>query len=256
MSQGFAGFLELLIGPPGGLILLMLAGFFMLQRHTRIGKRLIVTGIALLYLTSMPLLVNFLVSEMETPTTITKEDFSTPRAQAIVVLGSGRREYAPEFHLIDRKGDTLSAFELEFSRYAAWLARRTRLPILVSGGLADDDGPAEAVMMKDVLVQEFNQPVKWMETKSRNTYENAKFSAEKLLKDKIVRIYLVTDALSMKRAKWAFQQQGLEVIPAPTVFVGRPVLKLKNLLPSSRALTAFSYLFHEWVGNLWYHLRY
>ena len=256
MSQGFAGFLELLIGPPGGLILLMLAGLLMLQRHTRIGKGLIVTGIALLYLTSMPLLVNFLVTGMEVPTTITRQDFSTPRAQAIVVLGSGRREYAPEFHLNDRKGDTLSAFELEFTRYAAWLAKRTRLPILVSGGLADDDGPAEAVMMKDVLVQEFNQPVRWTETESCNTYENAKFSAEKLLKDKIASIYLVTDALSMKRAEWAFQQQGLKVIPAPTAFVGSSIISLKNLMPSSRALIAFSYLFHEWVGNLWYHLRY
>jgi uncharacterized SAM-binding protein YcdF (DUF218 family) len=256
VSQGFPGFLELLIGPPGGLLLIMLAGLLMLQGHARLGKWLIASGLVLFYLVCMPLMVNLLVAITETPTSITKADFNTPRAQAIVVLGAGRREDAPEYYLSHHWGDTVTDAGLERIRYAVWLAKRSHLPILVSGGLADEDGPAEAIMMKDVIEHEFNQPVKWVETKSRNTYENAKFSAKILLKDKVGSIYLATDALHMKRAVWAFQQQGLKVIPAPTAYNVDVAFSLKNLLPSSKALTTFSYLFHEWVGNIWYRIRY
>lgn len=256
MSQGFAGFLELVIGPPGGLLLLILAGLLLLQRHTRLGKWFIASGLVLFYLVCMPLIVNPLIAAMEVDTTINDMDFISPRAQAVVVLGASRNEQAPEYHIKSRQGDTVSATGLERIRYAVWLAKRTDLPILVSGGLADEDGPAEAIMMKDVIEQEFNQDVKWIETKSRNSYENARFSAKKLTEDNVKSIYLVVDALSMRRATWAFQQQGLKVIPAPTAFMGSTGITFKSFLPSSRALVAFSYLFHECVGYVWYQIRY
>src|SRR5258707_4562639 len=49
---------------------------------------------------------------------------------AIVILGAGRRVYAPEFG-----GETVDEFGLERVRYGAALARLTELPVLVSGRL-------------------------------------------------------------------------------------------------------------------------
>ena len=58
----------------------------------------------------------------------------------------------------------------------------------------------------------------WLQTESRNTYEDAVYSA-RLLKDKGVRrILLVTSAWHMPRSLGLFQAQGLEVVPLPVDF--------------------------------------
>ena len=68
----------------------------------------------------------------------------------------------------------------------ARLHGETGLPILASGG------DREAVVIKADLEKRFHTPVKWTEEASRNTEENAKFSAEILMKVKVRRIILVT----------------------------------------------------------------
>lgn len=258
MSQGLAGILEQLIGPPGGMILLILTGFFLLPKNQRIAKGFIASGVILLYIVSIPLSAQLFLKLFESPVTITTDDFLNPKAQAIVVLGGGRREYAPEYFFTHDQGDTVKDFTLERIRYAAWLSKRTKLPILVSGGLADEDGPAEAIMMKNVLQQEFGCEVNWAEIASRNTYENARFSTVKLKESGVKNIYLVTHALDMMRAKWSFEQQGLTVFPAPTVFLGEKEMNvsLSSFLPSAQAIYRNAHVFHESIGTIWYHIRY
>ena len=51
-------------------------------------------------------------------------------AQAVVVLGGGLRRDALEYG-----GDTLGTFTLERVRYGAHVAKRTGLPVLVTGGV-------------------------------------------------------------------------------------------------------------------------
>jgi uncharacterized SAM-binding protein YcdF (DUF218 family) len=96
------------------------------------------------------------------------DDFA---AQAIVVLGGSLRTVAPEYE----NQVTLSHYSLERIRYAAQLAKQTKLPLLVSGGkVFHSNIPPEAEIMTDVLNNEFNQAVRWQEKESRNTAENAK----------------------------------------------------------------------------------
>lgn len=258
MSLGFAGILEQLIGPPGGMILLILSGVLLLQKNQHVAKALIIAGLTILYLVSIPLISNIFLRIMETPVSMTKDDLINPKAQAIVVLGGGRREDVPEYSLVHDQGDTIKYYTLERIRYAAWLSKQTKLPILVSGGLADEDGLAEAIMMKNVLQQEFGCDVKWVEPDSRNTYENAQFSAVKLKESGVDKIYLVTHALHMSRAQWAFEQQGLLVLPSPTAYRGEKDMKmaLSSFLPSAQAIKSNALIFHEAVGNIWYRLRY
>jgi uncharacterized SAM-binding protein YcdF (DUF218 family) len=172
-------------------------------------------------------------------------------AQAIVILGGGVRRNASEFG-----GDTLGRLTLERVRYGALVARKTRLPVLVSGGSVFG-GPAEATLMKRVLQDEFNLEVRWTEARSRDTRSNAVESAAILLPAGIKRVILVTHGAHMPRASGEFASAGFEVTPAPTVIPGarltfeHPV----ELLPSMSALQGSYYALHELLGEVVRRLR-
>lgn len=253
--MGIGGLLEQLIGPPGGFILLSLLGLVLMRRHQRVGFYLTASGIALLTIASLPVTANTLLSWLEPETALTAKTLTQTDKppQAIVILGAGRRYDTPEF-----AGDTPNAMALERIRYGVWLARRTLLPVLVSGGLGDDEILPEAKMMKRLIETEYALPVRWAEKQSHTTYENAKYSTEILKAAGIESIYLVTHALHMKRSVMSFRQFGLTVHPAPTAFGGssQRALGLRTFLPSAKALNRTAQVFHEWVGIVWYWARY
>ncbi|WP_341648475.1 YdcF family protein [Thauera humireducens] len=100
-------------------------------------------------------------------------------------------------------------------RYGARLARTTGLPLLVSGGGIGNE-TAEAVLMKSALEEDFGLTVRWAEARSRDTRENALFSAQILREADVRHVLLVTHAMHMPRAQAAFESAGLIVTPAPT----------------------------------------
>lgn len=173
-------------------------------------------------------------------------------AQAIVVLGGGRHKAAIEYEQLD--SPTLTT--LGRLRYAAYLHRQTGLPILVTGGAPDGGAESEASVMARVLRQDFQVPVKWLEEASINSAQNAALSARLLREAGISRILLVTDALHMVRAQRVFAQQGLQVTAAPTYFHSHIALAPKDYIPGSNGFRLMHYAMHEWVGLLWYRLRY
>lgn len=259
MGFGIGGILEQLIGPPGGFIFLSLLGLVLIRHHRRVGVYLTASGLGLLYLASLPVTANLLMSGLEPNSSLTENLFvnaEAPKAdppQAIVILGAGRHYDTPEFG-----GDTPNAMALERIRYGVWLARRSLLPVLVTGGLGDDKYLPEAEMMKHVIETEYALPVRWAETQSHTTFENAKYSAQILKAEGIKSIYLVTHALHMKRSVMSFEQFGLIVHPAPTAFNSRSQrsLSLESFLPRAKALNRTAQAFHEWVGMVWYWFRF
>lgn len=253
MGQGIGGVLEQLLGPPGGMILLALLGLVLMTRYRRLGLGLTLTGLALLYVASLPVTAMVLLSSLEPANALTAQDLAAAdnSPQAIVILGAGRL-YAPELGQ-----ETVNANALQRVRYGAWLAKRTGLPLLTTGGLAHGGNPAEAVLMQQVLAREFAVPVRWVEGESRTTYENAQFTARILKAEGIDRIYLVTHALHMKRSLMSFAKFGLTAIPAPTAYEGRGwEIGVRSFLPKAEALFQVDQVFHEWVGMAWYWLRY
>ncbi len=71
-------------------------------------------------------------------------------------------------------------------------------------------------------------------------------------------MYLVTHFWHMPRSVAAFHAAGLEVVPAPMGFFGpkpshRGVLAV---LPRTEPLCFSGAALHEWVGRLWYRVRY
>ena len=233
---------------PFNLLILLGVGIFLLNRHPRIGKKLIVISWLALWILSTPFISGSLRQTLETTTPL-PPDHLPDNVDAIVVLGGGAYCQAPEYG-----DDTVSADALERLRYAAELHRRSGKPILVTGGkLANPT--AEAVFMKQTLEHDFHTPVQWTEERSRDTFENAYFSAEILLPQNVKRIFLITHAWHMPRAQAVFERAGLEVVPAPTKFTTSCRLTPLSFLPASFALSVSGDALHEWIGLLWYRLR-
>jgi len=240
--------IEALITPPSLSLLLILPGLFVLKSSKWWGRGLITIGIASLYLTSIPAFVNPITEHWISRYPMV--DLQTQDAQAIVVLGGGRREHADEYG-----GETVNRYAMERLRYAAWLHRQTGLPILVTGGsVYGDEKNSEAELMRRFLL-ELGVAPRWQEDRSRTTYENALYSVPMLKASQISRVLLVTHGVHMPRSVWSFEKMGMGVIPAPTVFHAYGSRGgIREYIPQARTLDRFAQILHEWLGLAWYRL--
>ncbi|MFP3873169.1 MAG: YdcF family protein [Thiohalophilus sp.] len=248
----FIRLIEALLMPPGLMILMMLLGTLIIGRLFITGKILIIGGFILLVAASLPAVSGNLLALLEQTAPITPAQLNPRQAQAIVILGGGRYADAPEYN----GRDTVSKHTLERLRYGARLHRQSNLPILVTGGNPYGHATAEGELMRRVLENEFRVPVKWVETASSNTWENARYSQQQLKREGITRIALVTHAWHMPRSVVVFEQHDLDVIPAPTAYTTRARPLLLQFIPDARALDDTRKALHELLGRLWYSVRY
>ena len=240
-------YLKALLLPPGSLILLGFLGLLIIRRRLRLGATLIASALGLMYLFSTALFADWTLSLL-TPAYV--DPRTQVQAQAIVVLGGGTYGFAPEY-----EADVVNHLTLVRVRYAARLHRLTGKPILVSGGSVAGDTTAEAVQMRTLLEEEFKVPVRWVEDRSRDTFENAIESRRMLVPLNIRSVYLVTHAWHVPRARLAFEHAGFDVVPAPTVFHRVENIGLHDLVPRTSALLNSYYFFHEVIGYAWYGIR-
>ncbi len=246
--------IKTLLLPMASLLILGITGLFFLDQYRNFAMVLISISLFTLLLLSLPLVTKYLAATQEIYPPINNKSLKKFSAQAIVILGGGLRDPAREYaQQITLKDNTLVRV-----RYGAILAKQTHLPLLVSGGkVFDSERPSEAEVMSYVLNNEFHQTVHWQEQRSRNTAENALYTQEILHKEGIQRILLVTHALHMRRAVEQFEQQGLQVLAAPTEFLSGPgKIDVFSFLPSAKALEHNSLVIHEIMGRAWYKLRY
>ena len=110
-------------------------------------------------------------------------------------------------------------------------------------------GTAEALVMRQTLVDEFGIAVKWMETQSRNTHENALRSAEILRAHAVRRVILVGHGFDMRRSRAEFEAAGLQVVPAPTMLSDHTLEGHGDLIPNPRALARSYYALYELLAN-------
>jgi len=231
--------------PPLAPLLAAFIGYLLLKSRPRLGRGLMALGWGSLALLSTPLVGTALLSLLETPS----EDPLRHSADAIVVLAAGIYIDAPEYG-----GNTVNSPSLVRLRYAARLYQRSGKPILVSGGDPLGSGTSEAALMKAVLQEELQIPVAWTEETSTNTLANARNSDAILARSGIRRVYLVTHAWHMPRARFAFERAGFEVISAPTNHTPRFKLGLALFLPGIDGLLQSSTFCREILGLIWYRL--
>jgi len=234
------------------LICCFVGGFYVIKNKGKGGGYLIIPLLCL-FLLSLPAVALFLAKIPKQYLALDYSIVDKVKPQAIVVLGGGSSSYAPEYGVTG----VVNTRTLIRLRYTAFLAKKIGLPILVSGGsVFGDVGKSEASLMASVLGDEFNIPVRWLESKSRNTAENALFSKRVLEQDSVDNVVLITHAMHMNRAVKQFERVGLNVIPAPTSLPSNFEFNVFSFLPSASALEMSSMVIHEWLGRLWYSLRY
>jgi uncharacterized SAM-binding protein YcdF (DUF218 family) len=232
--------------PPLNCLVLAGIGILLLKRRPRLGRNLILTGWLLLYVFSTSFVSRLLMQSLETVPPLPPDDAAIAEAGAIVVLAAGAYDKAPEYG-----GDSATPDALARVRYAARLQRASGKPILVTGGNPHSRS-AESLLLKDALENDFFVPVRWIEDRSENTWQNARLSYAILQPEGITTICLVTQAWHMPRAVTAFEKAGFRVIPAPTGFATFYKLSPLDFLPRGRALGMSFVALHEWIGRLWY----
>lgn len=232
--------------PPVNLLLLGAFGLWWLGRRPRLGRKVLVLAFLGFWLFCTPYVAGRMLAALEVPYAPVKGD----EAEAIVVLGGGLCSGSVEFG----EPYSLNNRTLERVRYGAWLHRKTGKPLLVTGG-GPDGRATEGPLMRAALEREFGVPVDWVEDRSANTRENARFSAPLLKASGVRRIYLVSHAWHLPRAIPEFEREGLVVVPAGTGFQPAGDPELFDFLPNASALMSSYYACHEWIGWAWYRIR-
>jgi uncharacterized SAM-binding protein YcdF (DUF218 family) len=228
-----------LVLPPGGPLLLALAGIVLLKRAPRTGRALAIGGILVTLVLALPAVADALTRLVERYPPL---DASKPlTADVIVVLAGGIDRHTADGQPLPR------ALTLQRLAAGAELARTTGLPLLLSGGVVEA-GPAEAEVMERTLERAFALHARWLETRSRTTHENARETARLLQPLGIHRVLLVTSANHMRRSVTEFEAAGLSVVPAPVAGRGRSPLVWRSWLPLADALATSYAALYEFAG--------
>jgi uncharacterized SAM-binding protein YcdF (DUF218 family) len=237
--------LHTLLLPPTGPLLLAAAGAWLIARRgpgtrlRRAGWALLVAGLATLWLLASPPVADALSRAAQRCPPL---DLTRPvPAQAIVILGGGvERLGAPEYG-----GEPAVALGLlERLNYGAFVARHTGLPVAVSGTRK------ETLAMRASLARDFGIETRWVEDRSRDTFQNAEFCAALLKPLGITRIVLVTDADHEWRAQQEFVSAGFGVVAAPVGLYAPRDIGPQHFVPSVTALLASTEALYELLGDL------
>ncbi len=234
--------LAALLVPPPNLPLVGLVGYALRGRWRRAGRAITAAALVALALLSLPMVALALLLPLERGLPLRPDPAHPPRA--IVILS------AEVVHPRGPRGtEALGPITLSRMRAGARLARRTGLPVLVTGGrLGGRRVMPIAARMAVSLKRDFDVPVRWVEARSKTTWQNAEFSAAILRRAGIGSVYLVTDAWHEKRAILAFHHFGIRVTAAPVVLDAYSW----GWLPSTLAWRQGYFAFHEYIGRLWY----
>jgi len=228
-------------------LLLLLALLLVLIDRRRAAVVSLCLCFAWLYLCSTALVADALMATLE-------DDYRpramsvVPGADAIVVLGGATRG--------DTHFSSLGDLNARADRlvHAVALFRARKAPVILLSGGASPGNRSEADIMMETL-EMMGVPPRAMlrERGSRDTHDNAIYSAMQLKNRNLTRIHLVTSAFHMRRAVPLFERQGLTVIPAPTDYqrlVGPT--PLPRWLPTVDDLQRSTIAIHEHVG-FWYY---
>jgi uncharacterized SAM-binding protein YcdF (DUF218 family) len=222
---------------------LALVGLWLSKKHPRVGQTLVAVSLTTLLILSLPVTGNGLLQSLETTPPISESQLKD--IQAIVILGGGKNNEAPEFN----NQDTVNRWTLQRLRYGSYLQELTGKPILVTGGGLFGERP-EADAMAETLERDFHAKEIWVEDLSKDTAENAAFSATMLKEHGIKHVAVISQAWHLPRATQLFEQQGLKVYPAPTGYTHEDNEPVIRWLPKASALDKSALALKEYLGML------
>ena len=239
---------------PLGLAILLALFALIFGRFRRVSRAALLLAVLLLWLPAMPVTANLLALGWEAayPPVAVAE---LPKADAVVLLGGFAAQPMPPRVAPDLNAAADRLFEAARLFHAGKAAHI----VASAGNLPWDPVVAPEAHWVGQLLGELGVPADAviLESRSRNTYENALFTAP-ILRDKGWHsVLLVTSATHMRRAMATFRKAGLDVTAATTDVQGSfPVASGPlDFLPSADALSATSDMIKEMIGMVYYRLR-
>ncbi len=257
-------FLPLLLYPLGLIWLLLIAYLFITRKNAQ-GKRgrwIIILVVMIIFLGGNRWVPAMMARTLEwrylPPSHL-------PANSTIVLLGGGTesQQYPRQMTETNGAGDrVLYAAKL----YQSGVADQ----ILLSGGNIEWSGTRTTTPAQDMeellLMLNVPQDALILQSRSRNTAEDALFSSEILQEKNIKEIILVTSASHMMRSVALFEKQGISVIPAPTDYsitydswnsLWQPTFQdlLIGLVPNAGNFSDVTYVLKEYLGFFVYYLR-
>lgn len=243
--------LSFLIYPLFLAIFLLILFIFLRKRYPKVAKILFYIALVGLYVFSTEPIADLLLLPLEFPF----EKQTVPKkAEAIVVLSG----------MVDLQRSNAERIELggASDRIIEGMLLAKDCPeslLILSGGSGDlfDQSKSEAKLM-EILALRFGISAERIrvDTRSRNTYENAVESKRILAKENVSSFVLVTSASHMKRAVGCFQKVELHPIPYAVDFrnhLGK--YGLFSFIPQVGSLGESTAAIHEYVGIITYKLR-
>ncbi|RTL62077.1 MAG: YdcF family protein [Hyphomicrobiales bacterium] len=240
---------------PSNFILLLMIGGVLLAartRHTRLGTRLFTGGAAAFVLMSFSPLPYILIAPLEAR--FTRPDLAQgPPVTGLIILGGaqdGRADSAKELAGVNEAAE-------RFTEGVALARRFPQAKVVFSGGngqLLDPRGAPEAVLAGRLFAALGVSPERMiLEDRSRNTWENAIFTRQKIEPKPGERWLLVTSAFHMARAMGCFRKAGIDVEPWPVDYrLGDSIWDFNAYYPDGLRRTDMAV--REWIGLVAYYL--
>lgn len=246
--------LALLLPPTPGLLLIALGGLWLRQR--KLGRGVLVAGLLYCWLSCTDWFAIQLQSLLLNPPPALSSAQMVALAQrsetAVFVLGGGSTARVPEYEF----APDLSPLSHERLRYGVWLARRLQAPLGFSGGISSLGAPGrmpEGVLAQRIASDQFGLPLRWVESGSRDTRENARLSVPLLKADGVKHVLLVTHAMHVPRALRAFKSVApvdMELIPAGIDYRAEGPWSWGDFLPAATGFHKNRYVWTEFLGLL------
>ena len=133
--------------------------------------------------------------------------------------------------------------------------------IVISGdsGYVLKEGLHEAIQLKqDLISMGIPENDIIIENKSRNTHENAFYTAQLFEKNRFSKSnhLLITSSMHMRRALACFEKQGIQCTPFTTdhYTIYSESISITEFIPSQNAFVMWDRLIKEWVGYTIYNL--
>jgi len=233
------------IVPPGCFIVLLLIFAVFLKKKSRFFALLLAV---MLYSFSIQPVSDFFLMPLEY--TYKAPTLAEVKAgNAYVVLGGGVNDFAPD---IDGEG-TPESGALQRLVCAYRLYRIDKKPIIFSGGIIFERRSEAEIAKRILLSLGVNEKDIFMEARSKDTFENAKYVKELAKIHGINKIVLITSAFHMKRSMILFDKFFKETIPCPT---GHSTSKTKydllSWLPNAGNMEGIAIALKEYLGIFFY----
>jgi uncharacterized SAM-binding protein YcdF (DUF218 family) len=241
--------LRFLVYPlPLGFFLLVGVLVFYRQRWARRVLLVVVVGC---YGASIPYTADRLMGWLELPRT--PPEMLRPPYDAVVVL-SGM------LHLSVSRGGHIE-FNQAVDRILtgiAFVQQGLGKTLLLSGGSGDlfQQQTSEAALLQTFALQHgLTADQVLVEATSRNTYENAVYTARLLQAHHVRQTVLITSAVHMRRAVAAFHKQGIFPDIYPVDYQATDTITPFSFLPSVHSLVKTTEAVRELVGLIMYRLQ-